>query len=371
MSKLVQANLILLGLLVVQMIVIFALPSEGATSDRKEDPAAVAGRQPFASIETSQARAVTITSGDGKVVKLEGTAKKEGDKDVTTWVLASRDGFPARAADVDKIVDAAKKITLARIITRQEKRYARLNVADGVMHAHIQIAGDGGRTLADFRIGESKDFHSVYVRIEGDTAVYEATGASTYEFPTTVSGLVENSFLDLPSDQVARVKLTSGAETFEVVKDTPASRPASQPESKSESGPASRGPETKAEPKWVVAGAGGQTLDKSKVESWIKGLGRIALSDPIGKERKPEYGFEKPTATATLTMVDGKETTITIGAERKEERDYYIAATGKDFIVTVGTWVVTENFQKKLKDLLPGATPSPAEPGHEDHDHDK
>ena len=86
-------------------------------------------------------------------------------------------------------------------------------------------------------------------------------------------------------------------ETFEVVKETPASRPASQPESQSESGPASRGPETKPEPKWVVAGAADQTLDKSKVESWIKGLARVTLSDPIGTEKKPEYGFEKPTAT--------------------------------------------------------------------------
>ena len=98
-----------------------------------------------------------------------------------------------------------------------------------------------------------------------------------------------------------------------------------------------------------------QTLDKTKVESWIRGLTRINLSDPIGKEKKPEYGFEKPTATATLTMADGKETDDHRSAPSgRNEHDYYLTATGKEFVVTVASWNVTDQFQKKLKDLLPG-----------------
>jgi Domain of unknown function (DUF4340) len=364
MSKLVKANLIMLGLLLVQAIVIVALPKEGASAKAADDDTAVAGRQPYSSVQAKDARAVTITSGDGKVVKLSGGAAKEGDKDVTTWVLANRDGFPARAADVEKIIDAVKKITLSRVITRQEKRYARLKVADGVMHARVQIAGEGGRTLSDFRLGEG-DFNSVHLRIEGDPAVYEATGVSTWEFPVAVSGLVDTSFLDLPADQVVKVRVSHAAEMFDVVKEAPESRPESQPASRgTDTGPATRGTETKPEPRWV---SGGKTLDKTKVDSWIRALTRVSLGDPIGKEKKPEYGFEKPTATVVLTMADGKETTIVVGAERKEEHDYYLTATGKDFVVTVASWSATDQFQKKLKDLLPG-TPSATAPGHEDHD---
>ena len=278
--------------------------------------------------------------------------------------LANRDGFPARTADVEKIVNALPKIRFTRVMTRQEKRYSRLKVADGVMHARVQVAGDGGRTLADFRIGEG-DFNTVHVRMEGDPAVYEATGISTWELPVAVSGLVDSGFLDLPADQVVKVTVKH-AEMFDVVKEMPESRPASRPESQgTDTGPSTRGAETKPEPKWV---SGGQTLDKTKVESWIRGLTRLNLSDPVGKEKKPEYGFEKPTSTVVLTMADGKETTIVVGAERTEQHDYYLTATGKDFIVTVAAWNVTDQFQKKQKDLLPGA-PSTTDPGHEGHDH--
>jgi hypothetical protein len=369
MSKLVKANLIMLGLLLVQVIVLVALPKEGEAADTRKDDAAVAGTQPFGSVKAADARAITITSGEGKTVKLVGTAKKEDGKDVVTWVLADRDGFPARTADVEKIVDALGKIKLTRVMTRQEKRYARLKVSDAAMHARVQVAGEGGKSLADFRLGEG-DFNTIHLRIGSDPAVYEATGVSTWELPVAVGGLVDTGFMDLPADQVVKVSVKTAEEMYDVVKEVPESRPASRPESQgAETGPTSRGtdtqPQPKPEPKWV---SGGKTLDKTKVDSWIRGLTRFSLSDPVGKEKKPEYGFDKPTSTVTLTMADGKETTIVVGAERQEQHDYYVTATGKDFVVTVAGWNVTDQFQKKQKDLLPG-TPSATDPGHEGHDH--
>jgi hypothetical protein len=364
MSTLARTNLILLAILVVQAVVLIALPKEGAEGGASRNDAGVAGREPFSSVETKDVQGVTLTSGDGKVIKLEATVKKEGDQETKTWALANRDGFPARAADVEKIVEAVRKIKLMRIITRQEKRYAKLNVADGVTHARVQVQGSGGRPMADFRIGESKDFSSVHVRIDGDPAVYEAKEVSTWEFPTAVSGLVDTTFLDLPSDQVVKVKLSAGAESFEVVKETPESRPESAP---AETRGSESAPATRPEPKWVVAGDPARSLDKTKVESWIRGLTRVNLGEPIGKEKKAEYGFSTPAATVTLVFADGKETVITIGAERKEERDYYMTATGKDFVVTAASWNVTDQFQKKLADLAPGASTEPS--GHEGHDH--
>jgi hypothetical protein len=369
MNKLARANLIMIAVLVVQAVLLFVLPKEGASTAPKSDDASIAGKEPFAGLAAADARAITITSGDGKVVKLEATKTKEGDKDVTSWVLADRDRFPARTADVEKIVDAAKKVRLSRVITKKEKRYGKLNVADGVMHARVQIAGEGGKSLADFRIGEGS-FGNFNIRMESDPAVYEAGGASTWEFPTTVTGLVDSAFLDVPPDQVVRVKLTAGAESYEVVKEVPESRPASRPESADTRGtdtaPATRATETKPEPRWVVV-ADKQVLDKTKVESWIRGLAKVTLSEPIGKEKKGEYGFDKPTSTVVLTTADGKETTIVVGAERKEQHDYYMTATGKDFVVTAASWIATDQFQKKVKDLLPG--PSATSDDHSGHDH--
>jgi hypothetical protein len=374
MSTLARTNLILGAILVIQVIVLLLLPKEGSPKGPSQIDPTIAGRMPFNGLNAKDVRSVTITSGDGKVVKLAAAPKKEGEQELV-WSVANRDGFPARGADVEKIVDAARKVTLVREVTRQEKRYPRLNVADGVMHAHVEIGGEGGKKLADFRVGDSKDFSSIYLRMTGDPAVYEAQGASTWEFPVAVTGLVDNSFLDLPSDEVARVKVVTPTESFEVMKVVPESRPASAPttretESQPESAPASRAAETKPVPKWVVVGNESQTLDKTKVESWIRGLTRLNLSDPIGKAKEPAYGFDKPAATVTITMHGGKETVITIGAERKDERDHYATATGKDFVVTIPSWTVTDQFQKKLKDLEPGGAPARDEHDHEGHVHD-
>jgi hypothetical protein len=369
MSGLTRAILILGSLLAVQVIVILLLPKEGEATTAKTDDAAVAGREPFSGIDAKAVRGVTVTGGDGKVVDLAATVKKDGDKDITSWALANRDQFAARTADVERILDAAKRIRFSRVISRQPKRYARLNVADGVTHARVVITGEGGKRLADFRVGESKDMNSVHVRVEGDPAVYEASGVSTWDFPTSLSGLVDSGFVDLPADQVVRVKLTGAtpADTLDVMKEVPASRPTSAP---TESAPTSAPTETKPEPRWITGTLDHLPLDKTKVESWIRGLCRINLGEPIGKARRPEYGFEKPTAAAVITFADGKEVTITIGAERKEEKDYYLTATDKDFVVTVASWNVTDQFQKKLKDLQPPAPGEAPAPAPHDHDHD-
>ncbi len=370
-SSLSRTNLILAAALVVQIVLLFIVSGDddGAPGATAKD-ASIAGHKPFSALETKDVREIIIQNDEGRTLRLQSTMTKEGDKETTAWSLADRDSYPAKTPDVERIIEAVKKIALSRVITRQEKRYAGLKVAEGVAKAHVTLKGEGGRTLADLHVGEGRDFNSIHLRMAGDPAVYQASGPATYDFPTTTGGLVDSAFLDVPVDQVARVKLVHGGDVLEVVKEAPATKPATQPtETAPSTQPAETQPtETKpAAARWVTVGEKPEVLDTTKVEAWIRSLGRVSLAEPVGKTRKPEHGFEQPTSVATLATADGKETVITIGAERKEERDYYATATGKDFVVTVASYNVTDYFQKKVKDLLPSGT---TEPGHEGHDHE-
>ncbi len=351
-----RTNLFLAGVLVLQIILLIFIPRGAAsTPSTSAKDASIAGTKPFSGIDQARVRGITINGEGGKLVKLAAEVKKEGDKDVTNWTVASRDGYPARTDDCNRIVEALKKVTYSRVITRQEKRYAGLNVADGVCRARVTIEGEGGKPLADVYIGDSRDSNGVYVRVAGDPAVYQASGAAAYDFPTSISGLVDSKFLDTPLDQIASIKLINATETYEIRHEKPASVPTE-----------TKGTDSKpVEPVWMTVEAKPQTLDKAKVEALARSLGTLYMSEPVSKSIKPEFGFDKPTATAVIRTNDGKETTIKIGAERKDEKDYYAQVSGKDFVVTVGSYNVTDYFQKKLKDLLPGTTP---DDGH-DHDH--
>lgn len=353
-----KTNLALAAALVAQILALLFVGGDSEAPTAKARVDAVAGVKPFAALELKDVAAIVCKKREAAAIRLEKSTVKDGDKETTSWVLADRDRFPAKAVEAEKIVDGLKKLTLSRVLTRHPKRYAGLNVADGASDLKIVVLAADGRTLAEAYVGEARDFNQIHLRKAGDDAVYAASGASTFDFPAEAQSVAETKFMDLDATKIVAFKVTNESGAYEAVRETPASRPASRPESGPESGPASA-PAEAPKPYWITRGDAPQKLDDGKVESWLRGLAACSLSEPVGKERKPEHGFDKPAAVVTLTTDDGKTATLTVGAERKEQFDWYVTATGKDHVVTVKSYNVTDWFKKALKDLAPGSgTPS-------------
>lgn len=355
--SLTKTNAILGVLFVVQVILLVTTGgSDAATGAGAKKAEAVAGTKPFSAIKAADVRSLVITTGDGKSISVAGEEVKEGDKTTMKWTLADRDGYPAKGTEIDHIVESLNKATLTRSITNQEKRYAGLKVADAAFDIHVVAKGAEGKVLADFFVGETKDYNAASLRKVGDASVYRTVGLSKYDLPVDPSQFVDTAFMSVPVESVVRVRLQHDGKTFEIAKEAPASKPASQPTSQPvESQPASK----PAEPVWMTVGDKPEMLDKSKVESWIRGIATLAMSEPVGKAQKPEHGFDKPTAVVMLGTADGKQTTVTVGAERKDPGDYFVTATGKDHVVTVRAYNVTDWSKKESKDLLPGKPGAP------------
>lgn len=348
-----KTNIVLAAACVAQIVALLVVGSLSETPlARSKEDAAIAGKKPFATFTADDVFAIECKKREADGMRLEKELKKVGDKDAVSWVIADRDRAPARTANVDELVSTLRKITLSNIVTRQPKRYAGLNVADDAADLRLVAYGKDGKKLADVYLGETKNYTSLNVRFAGDDAVYASSGAGYQDFAAEVQSVAETEFLKLDAAKIVGVKVKHEGTEFEAVKVVPASRPTapeSGPTSRPESGPTPPPPA----PYWTTKGASPETLDVTKMETWLKGVAQLSLSEPVGRERKPEYGLDRPSATLVLTTDDGKETVIAIGAERKDKYDWYATATGVERVVTVKSYNVTDWFKKAIKDLQP------------------
>lgn len=350
MSKL---NIVLLVALVIQVgyLALGKHGNEVTGTSLKE--AGVAGRQPYAGLMLDQVREITLTAADKPALRIVSQTVKEGDTTKTTWVLADRDNHAAKSSEAEKTIDTLRRAKFSRVLSGQSKRWAGLGVGEANASVHCIVKGDGGKILADVYLGDSRQANTTHFRIAGDDNVYAAADVNTWSFGVEASAWVDASWMDLPVDKVTRIRMVSEGKTIELKKELPSTLPITAP--------------AEMIATWkVTEGGDGHAVDTTKVETWLRGLCQLSIADPIGKTRKPEYGFESPLSSVTIVTEDGKETMILVGAERKPQGDYYATATGREFVVTLRSWTVTDHFKKKFEDL--DVTPAGGG-GHEGHDH--
>ena len=328
--------------------------------------------QPYASLKAEDITSISIIESDGTSVQLERERKSAANADATAplgkFGLADKGAFPVREIELDNLVSAVQRISVGRVATRQEKSFTSLEVADQRFNRHVLLKKADGTVLADFFLGTGKQGSSVFYRRNGGDAAHHATGVDTYEFGTSANAWVETQFTDVPTAEVTRVTLEreAGVLTLE--------RSEREKPRAADAPPLAEGVKPETESLWTEISATPPRLaDNGKVEALLAALGRMYLAEPIGAERKAEYGFDKPTAKATLVLKDGKTTMISVGAKREKENDWFIERSGFNWVATIRPYTLEEYFQKKADDLqpeAPAAVPSiaPAE-NHDGHDH--
>ncbi len=398
-----KTNLILLGIAVVQLVLVLFV---GGDDGRRAASASVTLGDPIfaAALDSASIGRIEVTDDDGKTVEVQRVPGPEGKPD--TFGLASKDGFPVRESEVTSLVGTLNKMRRGRVVTTKPKSFTNLQVANERFARHVVLKDKSGGTLADFYLGEGQKSDQLLYRKAGEEVAYLASGASSFEFSTGTSAWVETTFTDFPFDEVVKVKLEreSGAIEFEredrpkpgaapkegekpkegeAPKDGDTPKEGDKPkegeapkdgEKPKDSEKPAEAPKPETEPVWVLRSPEGpKDLDKAKVDTLVRGLCRLYLAEPAGKGEKEEYGFGKPTATATLTLKDGAVRTIKVGAKREKENDYFAQRTGFAFVATLRSYSIDDYFLKKLDDLFP---PKPGEEkkpedhdDHEGHDH--
>jgi hypothetical protein len=295
--------------------------------------------------EVAQTAAPTLP----KLKKEDITAVEIGKPDKTTIALAKQaDGWALTApvaakADqsaVDSVLEKLSELEVSGVAASRKENHKLLQV-DADKGIHVKAKGAGDKVLLDLWIGESKTGGTM-VRAEGKDEVLAVKGAIRYAFDKEVKLFRDRVVTDLESKDVTAVSIDSAKGKFKFEK------------------PAD---------KWLQP-KGEKAIDKfaeAKVTSLVSSAARLRAADFAEPgEDDHAMGFDAPSSTIVLTSKDGKQTTLVLGREHGNGREYYLRVAGNPVTYRISKFTA-ERFMPEVKafqeeEKKPGAEAPPPGP---------
>ncbi len=311
-------NQILVGLLIAQVLlcVVVLWPRRAASGT---------GEPLLPGLKASDVVALTITDDQGKSIALR---RVEG-----TWVLPDADNYPADGTKVTTLLNKLAGLTTRRLITRTAASHRQLDVADNDFRRRIELETMEGQQYRLY-LGSSPQFDTIHVRVAGRDETYLASNLSVGEAQATPISWVDPVYLRLDSSEVQTVTLRNRNGTLRFLK--------------GEDG------------KWTLEGLGPEErADQSRISALVQTVTSLRMTEPLGKEARPEYGMDSPTALVTI-QTSTETVTLTVGAQDPETKTYVVIGSHSPYYVRV-TEAVARDLVEKGRDyfLQPPPTPTP------------
>lgn len=278
----------------------------------------------------------------GKKIGEEAPTPVRFEREGEGWRHAAS-GYPAHAKKIDELLTKLFEMKAREPIARSAANHVTLNVGARSFEKRLSLNFAEGKGDAALFFGNAKG-KSAHVRFDGKDEVYLARGIAAWDLSTSVNTYVETDYVkfDKPDD----ILITNAHGSLHLKKGE---------------GDA-----------WTLLDVSpAKPLDDSKIKALVMGVKTVMLMSPVGKEIKPEHGFDKPLGEVRLTEGD-KVLTYKIGA--KKEATYYVKSNTSDFVVLSQKWAITKAIEGKLEDLykeekkpqaagMPGGMPGGMMPG--------
>lgn len=289
-------------------------------------PSTAGQREPlFPDLEAGDVTALTIEDAEGNVVKLE---KATGE-----WVLPEADDYPAKADDVESVVEKLVALSTGRLVTSSDTSHRRLQVSPDEFARRISFeTGEGAEHIV--YLGYSPQYGSVHFRLEGQDETYLTNELSTYDVNATAAAWIDPTYQTAAQEDVNRMTLENANGTFVFEKE--------------------------GEDTWTMADlSADETLDQTQVTALLRRATSVRMIEPLGTEELPPYGMEDPNALVTLETVE-KTVTLRVGAKDPDDASYVVKSSESDYYVAVAETSVTalvENGRDAF--LKEPSTPTP------------
>jgi hypothetical protein len=316
--KLNRAQIVLAALLLAQVALsAFSLwPRSGA---------AAANEPLFPGLDDADVVALTVTDNQSQTISLR--------KVTGNWVLPSADDYPANNETINPLLDKIKAITTLRLVTRTEASHKRLQVGSDSFLRRVKLETAGGQAYTLY-IGSAPSYGASHVRPEGRNEVYLADGISQWDFGTAPVPWVSGTYLSVSQDEVQQVVLANAAGSFTFSKGEDAT--------------------------WVWEGLPvGEQLASSEVSNVVSRATYVTMTLPLGKQKLPEYGMDRPLAVVTLKKAS-ETITVSVGAKDPTDNSYVVNVSTSPYYVRVSEYsaqALVEDTSSSFI-LLP-ATPTP------------
>jgi hypothetical protein len=250
------------------------------------------------------------------------------------WVLADEDGFPADASKVENLLEDLEKIKVRRPVVTHSRYHDTFKVAEDDHERRLRIWKDADDDPEiELFVGTSPNYRVSHVRLGGDDRVYEARGLGAYELRSDAPSWVKRTFVDIPFEDVTRLTLSNGHGSFELAREDGEWKLVSPP------------------------GSGSGTLDPAAVDSLVRSVASLRLSEPAGPAGTPGYGLESPAATVRIAHRAGDEAAeevveVRVGGDIEDgEGQRYASRSGFDHAVILGKLDADQLIDEKLADL--------------------
>lgn len=280
----------------------------------------------FSDTALEQIKGFTITDDENNSISLN---KQEGN-----W-LSQQGAYPANRETIETLLGKILSLQSARLVTNTQSSQVRLKVSSDVFNRKVDLLLADGNSKSFF-LGTSPNNKTIHFRLAGENEVFIVKDLASWEMQTDKESWWQTTYVSVPKDELAAVKITNPNGTLTVQKG--------------------------AEDKWLVAEANSdQNVSADKIETLMGSFAKISLGEYISREQ-PE-GLGEPICTVEYTTIAGAFV-LTIWAADEEKGSHIAKASNRDFYVTIQAYLLENFLDAQLSDYLgAGKTPPPDNSG--------
>ena len=301
------------ALLAVQLLVALLMGLGG------NDLSPAKSQGPLLAFEIDQVTGLRIASGDSELV-----LKKADD----AWQLPSLGGFPVTEFKIAELLDKLAGIQKRIPVATTEAAIARFKVADDDFERRLTLESTDG-PLGTLYLGDSPGFRRLFVRADGEQAVYEAELA-LFDASDKADDWTKKTVLQLEQDRIQGL----------VINDLVLTR--------------------SKEDIWTLDGlTESEVLNQDAVKNLVRLVANINFRSVLGSENKPEYGQDAPVLTFKITL--DEETLEYRLSKPPEGDDHVIKVSNRPNYFSLSQYSVEDLTNAKLENLVSSADPAAQE----------
>lgn len=295
----------------------------------------------FPEVDDDDITALEITRPDEAPVRLE---LRDG-----TWMVVSPLEAAADQATVTTALDKLGELSVEGIAANTSTHHEELEV-DAAHGVHVVASGEGGE-LANLWIGATRSGNTM-VRVEGEDQVVTVRGSIKFAFNKALREWRDRGVLDLESDDVVAMSWQGPNGTFRFTRpmvaaeETEAAPEGEEDADEEPAGPtygewqiaevsylpaaeADAGVPANAVPLTTI-----ENFAPSRVRSMVTTLARMRASD-FGEVTSMDAELNETSPSVTLTMRDGTNVTVRLGAARGDDGEHYAQRVGNETIFVI------------------------------------
>ena len=258
---------------------------------------------------------------------------KAGDK----WVLPDNGAFPVNQIQVSDFISKVLKIDTGRLVASTAASHKRLKVDDKDFVRRIDLTTSNGKTQTVL-VGTSPNVRATNVRAAGNNTVYLTGDVTGSDINSDTASWINASYFTADPTAMKAISLANAKGKFDFTKTITGT--------------------------WTLAGlVKGEQFNENNFSTRLSGLNSLQMTEPLGKQAKPEYGLNKPSATITITVQPSGttpiKTVLVIGAKDATSNSYVVKSSASDYYVRMATFSL-DTFVNDARSQFLVAPPTPA-----------